>query len=249
MLAAQIIVGFFSSSSCSRARARFRRPRRANENDYDDDDERHRGGTIEESAGVPVVPFVVETFDEFGKIVACEVPVQFLDLVSRSKLEPAATGKIHFELKTYAGKTVWQKSSAIDKPNQVANAVLTAKEADKLEKGSRVLVVTLNGNKEQSAYKAVRLRGRIFRNVIEAPKEIKGGDEIIITEMSLLQPQNINTKTSRKGKWWLRDYTTPGTAQKQSLVCVFEQDLDDLQSCMAPEITLPLNLEGGMKYG
>ena len=121
---------------------------------------------------------------------------------------------------------------------------MTAEQGDRLEKGSRVLVVSVNGAGGESAYAAVRLRGRIFRNAVQAPEGMKGGDELIITDMSLLQPQSSISQISEKGKWWLRSYMLPGTADEQSLICVLEHDFDDPQSCIAPAIRLPLDLSG-----
>ena len=159
-----------------------------------------------------------------------------------AEVKPTVSGQVHFALKTYAGETVWEERSEI--VNGKASVVLTAEQADGLEKGSRVLVATVNGDSDESAHTAVRLRGRIFRDVTEAPTGMKDGDELVITDMTLLELQSSVSKASEKGKWWLRNYTLPGTAEEHSLVCVQEHDFDDPQSCIAPAITLPLNLEG-----
>ncbi len=152
------------------------------------------------------------------------------------------TGTVRFSLKTYAVQTVWTKTASITEGQ--ASVVLTSGEAAGLEKGSRVLVGTVNGRTSRSAYAPVRLRGRIFRDVTVAPAEIKPGDEIIITDMSLLQPQNVISQRSEKGKWWRRGYTIPEETDEHSLVCVEEQDMEDPESCLAPQFTLSLNLEG-----
>jgi len=164
------------------------------------------------------------------------------DVTFAATVSAGLTGKVRFALKTYAGNTIWTKVGEI--ADGKASVVLRGEEAAKLEKGSRVLVATANGDRDRSAYAAVRLRGRIFRDVTTTPADIRPGDEIVITDMSLLRPSNAISRRSEKGRWWLRRYTIPDQPGEYSLVCVEEQDLDEPESCLAPPLTLPLRLDG-----
>jgi len=105
-------------------------------------------------------------------------------------------------------------------------------------------VGTVNGRTSRSAYTPVRLRGRIFRDVTEAPPQMQPGDEILITDMSRLRPKNVFSERSEKGKWWLRGYTTSDQPQEQFMVCVQEWDPVDPASCLAPQFEMPLNFTG-----
>jgi len=162
--------------------------------------------------------------------------------VFTAKLAGDATGQVRFALKTYAGETVWQRACAAR--DGTASVVLQSTDAAKLEKGSRVLMVTVGDDAGGSAYAAVRLRGRVFRNVIRAPADVQPGDEIVITDMDLLRPVDAITDASMKGKWWKRRYSLPGSGENPYLVCVEERDLDEPRSCLAPQLTLPLELDG-----
>ena len=164
------------------------------------------------------------------------------DATFAATAEPKVSGTVSFELKTFAGETVWGKSAPL--AGGQASVVLDAAEAAKLEKGSRVLVATLGGKDESTACAAVRLRGRIFRDMTAAPADIRPGDEIVITDTSLLGPSEAISDVTTKGKWWRRRYTVDGRPKEQSLVCVEEHDLDDPGSCLAGQLSLPLNLTG-----
>ena len=124
-----------------------------------------------------------------------------------------------------------------------ATATLPGAALAKLEKGSRVLQVALADAEEEAVCRALRLRGRVFANVLEAPGDLRAGDEIIITDLTPLQPEEAVSAHSEKGKWWWRPYSTPD-GEQHHLVCVEEQDTAEPQSCIAPSIRLPLNLEG-----
>jgi len=156
--------------------------------------------------------------------------------------QPGLAGTVHFSLKTYAGDAVWRRSAPVEDGR--ASVVLGAEEAAQLGKGSRVLMATLNDKTDRSAYAAVRLRGRIFRDVTEAPTGLKPGDEIVIDDLSLVQPASAVSGRSVKGKWWLRRYTVSGESQARALLSVEEHDLNDPASCLAPSLRLPLDLEG-----
>jgi len=155
---------------------------------------------------------------------------------------PGLAGTVTFALKTYAGVTVWAIEAPIE--DGTASVSLSASEATKLTKGERVLIVTANDRADRSAYAPVRLRGRIFRDAIQAPAELAPGDEIVITDMSLLGPQDALSARSEKGKWWLRRYTAPGEASEGTLAAVEEADPYDPDSCLASELRLPLDLDG-----
>ncbi len=69
-------------------------------------------------------------------------------------------------------------------------------------------------------------------------------EEVVITDMGLLEPGAAISERTEKGMWWRRPYTLPDDDRAYALVCVEEQDLDDPASCIAPPLTLPLKLEG-----
>jgi hypothetical protein len=155
---------------------------------------------------------------------------------------PDVHGTVSFELQTYAGKAVWSERAPLAEGR--AAVVLRAAATAPLEKGSRVLVAALDGAPGSPLYAAVRLRGRIFEDVTETPADIQPGDEIVITDTSRLQPATAISAVSAKGTWWRRPYQVAGQTREQSLVCVAEHDLDDPGSCLAGQLTLPLNLTG-----
>ena len=123
-------------------------------------------------------------------------------------LQAETAGAVRFELKTFAGETVWSKSAPVAAGR--ASIVLEKAEAAKLDKGSRVLAATLDGKQESSVYAPVRLRGRVFRNPEKPPEDLRPGDEIVITNLDRLQPAEAVCDTSTKGKWWRRTYRVPG---------------------------------------
>jgi len=164
------------------------------------------------------------------------------DATFTASLKPAGPGKVNFELKTFAGDTLWSKTATASEGK--ASVVLDAAEAAKLEKDSRLLVATLEGRPEGVAHAAVRLRGRIFRDLTETPPQIQPGDEIVITDTRLLGPADSIRDLSVRGKWWRRAYRIGGRDKEQALLCVEEHDPDDPASCLAGQIRLPLKLEG-----
>lgn len=159
-----------------------------------------------------------------------------------AKVRAKVTGKVRFALKTFAGAVVWSAEARIAEGQ--AAAVLRGEQLAGMEKGGRVLVATVNDDRQKSAYAAVRLRGRIFRDVTEAPVDLRPGDEIVITDLSELEPSEAVINQSVKGKWWRRRYTAKGEEEGRELVCVEQRDLEDPRSCLAPPVTLPLKLRG-----
>ena len=157
-------------------------------------------------------------------------------------VQQGLTGSVRFSLKTYSGEAVWAEDAEIEEGR--ASVVLAQAEAADLEKGSRVLVATANGQEDRCAYVAVRLRGRVFRDLTEAPAKMKPGDELLLGDVSLLQPSGAVSERSVKGKWWLRQYTMPDAPEPRSLLTVEEQDPEDPASCLAPPLRLPLKLDG-----
>ncbi len=164
------------------------------------------------------------------------------DVGFEAEVQKGLTGSVRFSLKAYWGEAVWSERAQI--MDGRASVVLTGAEAAKLDKGSRVLVATVNRQADRTACVPVRLRGRIFRNVTEAPAAMMPGDEILLDEMSLLQPSDEIAEQSVKGKWWLRQYTVPDEAERRSMVTVEEQDLEEPASCVAAPLRLPLRLSG-----
>jgi len=164
------------------------------------------------------------------------------DTTFSASLPTGISGTVHFVLKTYAGEVVWNRDAAI--ADGVASVVLAGDEAAALEKGGRVLAATVNDAADRSAYRAVRLRGRIFRDAVGEPPDLRPGDEIVITDLSRIKPAEAVADRSAKGTWWRRVYTLPDDGEERRLVCVEEHDLEDPASCLAPPLRLDLDLEG-----
>jgi len=182
------------------------------------------------------LPSLIAELQAPGEVAAGD-DAQFVAVV-----QPGLSGQVTFALKTYAGELLWTETAPI--ADGQAAVVLASEAVARLEKGSRVLVATVNDEEERSAYAAVRLRGRVFRDVTGAPEDLQPGDEIVITDMSLLEPQGATSRHSEKGKWWRREYTVAGDEEPHFLVCVEERDMVDPDSCIAPQLTLSLDLEG-----
>ena len=87
-------------------------------------------------------------------------------------------------------------------------------------------------------------QGRVLENVFPLPADLEPGDELLITDMARFGPAEAISDYSVKGKWWRREYTVEGVAKPRSLLSVELQDLDDPESCLAPALHLPLDLEG-----
>lgn len=164
------------------------------------------------------------------------------DVTFAATVDGQSGGSIQFELKTYANKTVWSGAAAIEEGRAVVT--MDSGEAATLEKGNRVLKATVAGLDGKPAYAAVRLRGRVFRNPEATPAGIQPGDEIVITDLSTLQPETAVREVSEKGTWWRRAYRISDEAERRHLVCVEQRDLDDPQSCLAGQLRLPLNVTG-----
>lgn len=157
--------------------------------------------------------------------------------------EPTTTvGEVVFELETFAGDTVWSKAAPVR--HAKASVIFQSEAAADLEKGSYALVATAKGTRDVSATVGVRLRGRVFRNVTEAPTAMRPGDEIVITDTRLFGPAEAIRDVSTRGKWWRRKYRIAGSDEDRAMLCVEEHDLDDPESCLAGQFTLPLTLEG-----
>jgi Carbohydrate family 9 binding domain-like len=192
------------------------------------DEERY---SIHQDPEPPMISAVSGPRDVFNK-----------DVTFTASARADVSGTVRFALKTWAGDTLWQGDAPIT--DGKASILFPGADAAAMEKGSRVLVAALRGNSEESACIAVRLRGRVFREVVETPDDMQSGDEIIIADPSLLTPGDAISSRSEKGKWWRRGYTTAGDSESHEMVCVEEQDRDDPESCLAPQLTLPLNLDG-----
>ena len=68
-------------------------------------------------------------------------------------------------------------------------------------------------------------------------------DGVVFSDFGRIVEQNAISTTSQKGKWWLRSYrTADGSSGK--MLCVEQRDMDNPQSCVAPPITLDLDVSG-----
>ena len=71
----------------------------------------------------------------------------------------------------------------------------------------------------------------------------KPGDEMILRDFSRLSPQDALSKTSQRGKWWLRPYKTKD-GQSGTMLMTVERDMDRPATCLVPRVTYPLSLRG-----
>ena len=78
---------------------------------------------------------------------------------------------------------------------------------------------------------------------LQAGKRPETGDTVLLSDFSRCYPQSVLRTESVKGKWWLRPYRT-ASGKTGTMLCVEERDMDDPQSCIAPELKYHLNLEG-----
>ena len=69
------------------------------------------------------------------------------------------------------------------------------------------------------------------------------GEEVLLTDMSLIQPPEALTRGEEKGLWRLIPYRTD-TGGRGELLGVTQRDEEDPESCLAPTVRLPLNLQG-----
>ena len=125
-----------------------------------------------------------------------------------------------------------------------ATAILKATESAKLDRGNYALSATLEQHQDAPVFAAVRMLGKQFYNPSTMPPNIQPGDEIIITDLSRVQPADAISEGSVKGKWWRRPYRVPGQSEQQLMLCVEESDLEDPQSCVATPLAVPLKLDG-----
>ncbi len=69
------------------------------------------------------------------------------------------------------------------------------------------------------------------------------GDQVILRDFSRLKPQDALSKTSVRGKWWLRRYRTDD-GREQTMLMTVERDMDKPETCLVPAVTYPLGLRG-----
>jgi hypothetical protein len=69
------------------------------------------------------------------------------------------------------------------------------------------------------------------------------GDSVVLQDFSRCTPATAVVGQSEKGKWWLRPYRTASGATGKML-CVEARDKENPQTCVAPELTYPLQLDG-----
>ena len=84
--------------------------------------------------------------------------------------------------------------------------------------------------------------GVLHQADLEAGRAPEVGDTVLLDDFARCFPHSAVSKSSEKGKWWLRPYHTDTAAG--SMLCVEERDPEHPQTCIAPELTLPVNLEG-----
>jgi len=69
------------------------------------------------------------------------------------------------------------------------------------------------------------------------------GDQVVLRDFSRLTPQDALSNKSTRGKWWLRPYKTDDGQEGIMLITV-ERDMDRPETCLVPQVTYPLNLNG-----
>ncbi|MCX7425399.1 MAG: hypothetical protein NTW96_07200 [Planctomycetia bacterium] len=78
---------------------------------------------------------------------------------------------------------------------------------------------------------------------LDAGKRPAVGDSVLLKDFSRCTPNAAVVGQNVKGKWWLRPYRTSSGATGKML-CVEARDKDNPQTCIAPELTYPVNLDG-----
>lgn len=69
------------------------------------------------------------------------------------------------------------------------------------------------------------------------------GDTVVLSDFRACFPRSSLTTTSTPGKWWHRAYTT-ASGGRARMLCVEERDKEHPESCLAPALTLPVQLQG-----
>ena len=69
------------------------------------------------------------------------------------------------------------------------------------------------------------------------------GDQVVLRDWSRLSPQDALSKTSMRGRWWLRPYKTDD-GRSGTMVMTVERDMAKPETCLAPPMTYPLRLSG-----
>jgi len=71
----------------------------------------------------------------------------------------------------------------------------------------------------------------------------QAGDEVTLRDFSRMMPRDALSRSSERGKWWLRRYRQDGGDEATMLMTV-ERDMGTPESCLVPALTYPLGLEG-----
>jgi hypothetical protein len=69
------------------------------------------------------------------------------------------------------------------------------------------------------------------------------GDQVLLCDFAKLRPHDAFSKTSVRGKWWLRSYKTDG-GQEGTMLMTVERDMDKPETCLVPQVAYPLSLKG-----
>ncbi|MBN2308016.1 MAG: hypothetical protein JXR94_03535, partial [Candidatus Hydrogenedentes bacterium] len=136
--------------------------------------------------------------------IECAYDVFEEDTAIAAIVREGVEGAVRFELRTYAGELLWSGEAPV--ADGRASAAMPGAELSGIDKGECVLIASASGH-AGAAYKGVCLRGRVFRDVTEAPADMRPGDEIVITDPALLEPASAIAPVSGKGTWWRRAYS------------------------------------------
>jgi len=88
-----------------------------------------------------------------------------------------------------------------------------------------------------------RAAGTLTDEDIKAGRQPQVGDTVVLDGFANCSPSSAIRQESVEGKWWLRDYRT-ADGRTRTMLCVEERDRDAPASCIAPELTYDVNLEG-----
>ncbi len=72
----------------------------------------------------------------------------------------------------------------------------------------------------------------------------KPGDAVILSDFSRVSPKSAVSSDRTKGKWWLRTYTNKDDNSSHTMLMTVDRDKVNPETCVAPKVTLPLNLKG-----
>ena len=111
----------------------------------------------------------------------------------------------------------------------------------------QMLTVALleNDGRVMSEQHLTRRRGRTYTDadLRRGGPALQPGDELLLTDLSRIQPQGAISDRSVQGQWWRRRFETEAGEAGQ-LLCIVERNTEHPEACVAPALRIPLGLRG-----